>query len=182
MPQKAAMPVITHPEESCVPHTTTVRESIKSSGVTCGKVKSALLPLTALIHLVSVSLNVAQRPNPASRNIKMDMPVRSPRPGYLRIPRISRCRTSSGSQPTDTRARRAIERVCTSTEDQGHNHPSLHNPTLTTWITSAAAQKSVPQASTLPKAAANGNRPSVGSVNVAPWHSIRSSGNIRTPH
>ena len=44
-----------HPEESCVPHTTTVRESIKSSGVTCGKVKSALLPLTALIHLVSVA-------------------------------------------------------------------------------------------------------------------------------
>lgn len=145
------MPVITHPEESCVPHTTTVRESIKSSGVTCGKVKSALLPLTALIHLVSVSLNVAQRPNPASRNIKTDMPCGARRPGYLPYPpEYPDAEHRLDHSPQIPEPRRAIERMHF-TEDQGHNHPSLHNPTRRQDYL-GAAQKSVPQASTLPKA------------------------------
>ena len=73
-PQTAAADRITPADRTCVPQTTTVRASMRSSSVTCGKVSNAWLALTAFMHREMVSLNIYQGIKPQSRNTAIPIP------------------------------------------------------------------------------------------------------------
>ena len=73
-PRAAAMDRMMTAQTSCVPQTTMHRAIIRSSSVTCGKVSSAWLALTAFTQREMVSLNIYQGIKPQRRKTAIPMP------------------------------------------------------------------------------------------------------------